>query len=225
MCIAERQTAGRGRFAKAWYSPFAANLYLSISWRIPKDCTPLHGLSLAMGIATVQALKAYHITDGISIKWPNDIYWQDKKLAGILIEIVAAEQGYQRIIVGIGLNINMLIDKTNAIDKAWTSLEHITHQPHNRNIIAGLLINSVLDKLLEIENLGMEPSLKQWQDYDFLYDKQVTVIEQGQEIKGLCRGINKQGQLLLTIENDKTITCSSGVASILTQLQPLRHKE
>src|SRR5699024_10686320 len=85
-CFAEYQTAGRGRRNRAWQSPFAANLYFSVGHGLTPSRAPLGTLSLALGVALAERLRALGVA-GIGVKWPNDLYVDDAKLAGILIEL------------------------------------------------------------------------------------------------------------------------------------------
>ncbi|NNM59820.1 MAG: biotin--[acetyl-CoA-carboxylase] ligase, partial [Legionellales bacterium] len=128
VCLAEHQTAGRGRFGRAWHSPFGANIYLSCRWPLNQDASNLGGLSLVISLAIVAALSEYGIS-GLSIKWPNDILWQGKKLAGVLVELQAESHGLTQIIIGIGINVNMKRLPTPEINQAWVSLDSIVDRP------------------------------------------------------------------------------------------------
>jgi len=86
VCLAEQQTAGKGRRGRQWISPFGSNIYASIVWKFEQGPTYLSGLSLAIGVAVIKSLKTHGIKD-VGLKWPNDIYWQQRKLGGILVEV------------------------------------------------------------------------------------------------------------------------------------------
>src|SRR3990167_1780942 len=85
VCCAESQTHGRGRFGRTWYSPFGENIYFSIRWHFNRPFSQLSGLSLVVSMAIMAVLQDLNI-QGVQIKWPNDLLWQDKKLCGSLIE-------------------------------------------------------------------------------------------------------------------------------------------
>ena len=105
VCFAEHQSAGKGRRGRQWVSPFGSNIYMSILWRFQQDgiaCTA--GLSLAVGVAVIRALKTYGFNE-VGLKWPNDIYCQGKKLGGILIEVSGEADGPCAVIIGLGLNL------------------------------------------------------------------------------------------------------------------------
>ncbi|MDQ2995371.1 MAG: biotin--[acetyl-CoA-carboxylase] ligase, partial [Pseudomonadota bacterium] len=99
LVLAEHQTAGRGRQGKRWHAPYASNIYMSLYWHFSKDPTELAGLSLALSLAIVDALTQQGVT-GLQIKWPNDIYHNDKKLAGILIDLSAESNSATNVVIG-----------------------------------------------------------------------------------------------------------------------------
>ncbi|PPY07395.1 biotin--[acetyl-CoA-carboxylase] synthetase, partial [Cronobacter sakazakii] len=85
-CIAEYQQAGRGRRGRKWFSPFGANLYLSMYWRLEQGPAAAIGLSLVIGIVMAEVLHELGAAQ-VRVKWPNDLYLHDRKLAGILVEL------------------------------------------------------------------------------------------------------------------------------------------
>lgn len=213
-CVAEQQTAGRGRLGRNWHSPFGANIYLSCAWRFNKDISELSGLSLVVGLAVINALTEYGIDKDIKIKWPNDILWQNKKLAGILIDINAESHGNAQAIIGIGLNINMSNYENKNISQPWCSLKEILGAHQDRNKIAGLLIEKLLDYLQQFEKLGLNSFLKEWQKYDALLGKTIHLENGHNIISGIADGISPQGHLLLKHPDGAMKSYSSGDVSI-----------
>ncbi|MGH8552656.1 MAG: biotin--[acetyl-CoA-carboxylase] ligase, partial [Methylococcales bacterium] len=144
VCLAESQSAGKGRNGKSWVSPFGSNVYLSLTWHYPDGPAALSGLSLAVGVAVVRALSSLNVRD-IRLKWPNDILWNEKKVGGILIEVFGDAHGPCSVIIGLGLNHAMSLDQGAAIDQQWVDLDTITHhaQP-GRNLLVASLINEML---------------------------------------------------------------------------------
>src|SRR3546814_7105530 len=104
------QTAGRGRRGRSWISPFGANLYLSIAWSWPAWPPELSALSLAIGVACAKVIENHGIAD-VRLKWPNDLLVDDRKLGGILIEHRGEAGGACRVVVGIGLNLQMVANQ------------------------------------------------------------------------------------------------------------------
>ena len=104
--LAEQQTQGRGRRGRQWVSPYGCNLYLSLVWGFDGGVSALEGLSLAVGIA-VQKAVARIGGQSLELKWPNDLLWQQRKIGGILLEVIGDPAGFCQVIIGIGLNVDM----------------------------------------------------------------------------------------------------------------------
>ncbi|MCF6300105.1 MAG: biotin--[acetyl-CoA-carboxylase] ligase [Proteobacteria bacterium] len=116
ICLAERQTAGRGRRDREWISPYDSNIYLSIFWRFSLAPMELRGLSLAAGLAVVRALNRLGTTQ-VGLKWPNDILWQKQKLAGLLLEVTGENEGPSQVVLGVGLIIVPMSIKSQTIKR------------------------------------------------------------------------------------------------------------
>lgn len=211
ICLAETQTKGRGRFGKHWHSPYAENIYFSARWQLNAELNTLTTLSIITGITIIKTLDALNITQGIKIKWPNDIYWQNKKLAGILIESLHKDNKLF-IIIGIGINVNST-EITN-LTNPWCSLAEITNQYWDRNIIISNLINQLGTNIKQLMQNGFAEFSQFWQKYDYLYDKQITITQGKNIISGVAKGINKHGQLKLIKNTNQKIIINSGEASI-----------
>lgn len=200
-CIAEYQAAGRGRRGREWVSPFASHLYFSMYWRLEAGIEKASGLSLLVGIATVNALEKLGL-HGVGLKWPNDLYYQGKKLAGILIELNAQASDVCHSVIGIGINVRMPEQQGKLIDQPWIDLNNISTQPVDRNQLSGLLIKELHTLLSDYEEKGLVPFLDRWFELDYFLNKQVNLIVADNIQTGICRGINEQGALLLEIDNE-----------------------
>ena len=200
-CIAEYQAAGRGRRGREWVSPFASHLYFSMYWRLEAGIEKASGLSLLVGIATVNALEKLGL-HGVGLKWPNDLYYQGKKLAGILIELNAQASDVCHSVIGIGINVRMPEQQGKLIDQPWIDLNNISTQPVDRNQLSGLLIKELHTLLSDYEEKGLTPFLDRWFELDYFLNKQVNLIVADNVQTGICRGINEQGALLLEIGNE-----------------------
>jgi BirA family biotin operon repressor/biotin-[acetyl-CoA-carboxylase] ligase len=132
-CLAEQQSAGKGRLGRVWHSPYGRNIYLSCRWELPCEVSKLSGLSLVVGLAVVRALNYLLPQERFQLKWPNDIWHKGKKLGGILIEMLAEAHANAVVIIGIGLNVNMQQDD-DSIGLPWTSLSQITGQHFGETI-------------------------------------------------------------------------------------------
>lgn len=219
ICLAEQQTAGKGRLGRIWVSPFGANVYLSCAWTFTKDMSELAGLSLVVGLAIVHALEKYGLKQDLKIKWPNDILLDNKKLAGILIEIHAQAHGISQVIIGIGLNINKPFQTNVDISQNCTSLEDMTAKYHDRNKIIGLLLNKLFASITKFNSHGLAPFIKEWHTYDYLVGNKISFMNQQKKVVGVAMGIDAHGYLLLQNSKGKQIAYSAGDASLLRKVK------
>jgi BirA family biotin operon repressor/biotin-[acetyl-CoA-carboxylase] ligase len=221
ICCSEMQTQGRGRFGRTWHSPFGENIYCSSRWHFDGNLSQLAGLSLVVSLAVVAALKEAGLHEHFQVKWPNDILWHDKKLCGILIEILAETHGRADVIIGIGLNVNSShqqpptpMSPKNAIDKPWCSLYDITKTYHDRNLLIACLINQLNQHIKKFIQQGFGAFINDWHPIDYLQDKMITVTQPTGSLKGKANGINKTGELLLIDQQGITHYLSSGDTSL-----------
>ena len=105
-CVAEYQQAGRGRRGRKWFSPFGSNLYLSMYWKLDQGPAAAMGLSLVIGIVMAEVLQRLGAED-VRVKWPNDLYLKDRKLAGILVELTGKTGDAAQLVIGAGINLKM----------------------------------------------------------------------------------------------------------------------
>ncbi len=213
ICLAECQTAGKGRRRRTWISPFGNNVYLSLAWRYPGGPGSLSGLSLAIGVAVVRALRALNV-DGVGLKWPNDILWNAKKLGGILIELSGDAQGPCIAVIGLGLNGAMSLEEGAAITQEWVDLDTITHHSMpGRNRLVGTLINEILPVAAEFVQTGLAPFLEEWTAADCLHGKEVILHSGKRSIAGTVAGINGDGRIQLYSEDGELRSYGSGEVS------------
>ncbi|WP_339387385.1 bifunctional biotin--[acetyl-CoA-carboxylase] ligase/biotin operon repressor BirA [Vibrio caribbeanicus] len=200
VCLAEYQAKGRGRRGREWVSPFGSNLYLSMFWRLDAGIAAALGLSLVVGVAIVEALEDMGLTN-VKLKWPNDLYYQDKKLAGILVEMSGQAGAAANIVIGMGLNL-MMSEATQGITQPWASLfEVANNQEIDRNQLAITMITTLHRSLDEYERYGMSGFVEKWNRLDNFINRPVTLLMGSKEITGIARGINEQGAVLLETEN------------------------
>lgn len=213
ICLAEYQTAGKGRRGRQWVSPFGSNIYLSILWRFQQGPAGISGLSLAIGVAVIRALKIYGI-DELGLKWPNDLYSQGKKFGGILVEVSGESGGPCVAVIGLGLNMFLPEAEAEGISQAWTDLNKITGRNDlARNELAGLLLNELLPVVAEFETLGIKAYLDEWRDYDCLKQKSATLFIANQPFTGIVQGIDDSGMLLIKRPDGSIQTFASGEVS------------
>lgn len=199
--LAEHQSAGRGRRGRQWVSPLASNLYLSLLWRFEQGLEAVLGLSQAVALACHDALVAAGAS-GLSLKWPNDLLWQGRKLGGILIELSGQPGEPTDVVIGIGINVQMRPELAVAIDQPWCTLAQILGQPVDRNLLAQRLISALRAELARFAQHGLGPRLADWQRLDAFAGQQVELLlGDAQRISGELLGIDEQGALLLQTAN------------------------
>lgn len=201
-CVAEYQQAGRGRRGRKWFSPFGANLYLSMYWKLAQGSAAAAGLSLMIGIVIAEALQSFG-ADSVRVKWPNDLYLADRKLAGILVELTGKTGDVAQIVSGVGINLTMKHVETDIVNQEWISLQEAGISV-NRNELAARLINDLRMGFQLFEQQGLAPYLARWEKLDNFLHRPVKLIIGDKEILGISRGINTQGALML--EQDGVIT-------------------
>jgi BirA family transcriptional regulator, biotin operon repressor / biotin---[acetyl-CoA-carboxylase] ligase len=213
-CLAEYQSAGRGRRGKHWVSPYGHNIYLSLLWHYQAGPATLSGLSLAVGVGVMRVLRQYGIEDA-GLKWPNDIYWRGRKLAGILIDVSGESSGPCHAVIGVGLNVHLSADQGRAIDQAWVDLQHIldTALP-SRNALVASLLDALLAIVCDFDVKTATHYLQEWRRYDCMQGLPATITIGTQQIHGIVRGIDDDGLLLLEDENGELRRFASGEVSL-----------
>ncbi|MEI7248659.1 bifunctional biotin--[acetyl-CoA-carboxylase] ligase/biotin operon repressor BirA [Pectobacterium carotovorum] len=201
-CLAEYQQSGRGRRGRQWFSPFGANLYLSLYWRLEQGPAAAVGVSLVIGIVMAEVLHKLG-ADGVRVKWPNDLYLKDRKLAGILVELTGKTGDAANLVIGAGINLQMREPAPDTINQGWINLQEAGIEI-NRNTLASTLISELRSALAVFELQGLEPFIPRWEKLDNYFNRPIRLIMGNREIHGIDRGIDRQGALLL--EGDSLIT-------------------
>jgi len=209
--VAEAQTAGRGRRGRGWQSPPGCGLYLSLAWHFESGLAGLAPLSLVVGLTVAETLGRTEPAR-VKVKWPNDLFIDDAKLGGCLVELGGAAEGPCRAIIGVGINLFRTPAMAD-IDQAWTALED-HGVVSERNALAAALIEVLADALARFDRDGFDPFLARWPQFDAVLDRPVRIVRgDGSEIAGVARGIDRQGQLKLEMAG-KTRAVASGEVSL-----------
>jgi BirA family transcriptional regulator, biotin operon repressor / biotin---[acetyl-CoA-carboxylase] ligase len=198
--LAEYQTAGRGRRGRSWLAPPGGAICLSLSWTFREVPTDLGALSLVIGVCSLRALASLGV-DSARLKWPNDLLIDDRKLGGILIELRAESAGPACVVIGVGVNVSLgapLLQSLADTGVAATDLASAGPSPRvSRNEMAAGLVTHYVRGLLEFEKEGLRPFSEEWRRVDALRGRPVTVQGMGGATKGLARGIDLHGALLV----------------------------
>ncbi|MCF6436418.1 bifunctional biotin--[acetyl-CoA-carboxylase] ligase/biotin operon repressor BirA [Pseudoalteromonas sp. MMG022] len=192
---AEMQQAGRGRRGRTWQSPFGANLYYSYYWRLDDGLQAAMGVSIAVGLAVYDALKSLYQLD-VSLKWPNDIYLNGKKLAGVLVELDGQVEGPCHLVIGIGINLLMPDGASSHIDQPWTDLSsHIGTL--DKNQLVAVLTQCLTARLAQYQKTGLAEMKVQWNALNAFAGEVVTLSTGQRQWRGVCEGIDEQGGIVL----------------------------
>lgn len=196
ICLAEEQTAGRGRRGREWFSPWGRSFYGSFGWVFAEGLPALEGLSLAVGVALVRALERYGIR-GVGLKWPNDLEVDGAKLGGVLIEVQAEAGGHCQAVIGIGLNLSLPPDASARLERKVTDVAALTGGAVGRNRLGALLIEEVLLLLRDYPQRRFAGVRDEWLQLDVLRNCPVEVTGLQQVISGIGRGVDERGALLV----------------------------
>lgn len=184
--VADEQESGRGRFSRKWMTPPSSAIAMSV---IIKDEMTSQQLAMATGLSVIDALKPL-VKNNISLKWPNDILLDNKKVGGCLIETVCNSKGVKVAIIGIGINISVDFHNTNLNEKA-TSLSF-----HSQQLIDRVdIISKILDRIdfwRYSDNI-----FESWKSHLSTIGKKVQVVTLNDILEGLVIDVKKDGALLL----------------------------
>ncbi len=205
--LAERQTGGRGRRGRPWFSPFARNIYLSLAWRFESGLGSLTFLPLVVAVSAARACEALGLT-GHGLKWPNDIVLETdgalQKLGGCLVEVRGDLGGPCLAVMGVGLNVHMAgAPDLEAIDQPWADLGSRLHGV-SRNRVAAVLLRNLLTDVAAYEKQGFEPFRDDWDRYDCLQGRTVTLRGETETVQGTARGLGPRGGLLVAHDGQVT---------------------
>jgi len=196
--LAERQTNGRGRRGRSWVSPFGENLYYSLVVRVEGGMRQLEGMSLAVGLALLQVIRCAGVAEA-GLKWPNDVLVGERKLAGILLELSGDPADVCHVVIGIGLNVNMLAIDSDVIGQPWTSMRAELGCLLNRNELVAELnrqLSRYLDKQLRE---GFAALQDEWQACHLWQGRTVALTAGGEPIEGEVLGVDHSGAIRLRI--------------------------
>lgn len=194
VCVAERQTAGRGRRGRAWVSPQGGNIYVSLLWRYAGGATVLEGLSLVVGLILLETLADMGVPD-LALKWPNDVLAQQRKLAGILLEMGGDPAGDCQVVIGLGVNCHLPDELDAAIGQPWVDLSRLLDAPPDRNRLLGALLGRLLPVLSDYDRRGFSAYHERWLRHDVCRDQPVQIWQGNGVLTGVARGVDAQGAL------------------------------
>ncbi len=213
VCIAEHQTAGRGRKGRPWISPFGANLYFSIGLELPLGLSALGGLSLVIGMALTQSINQLVTSEEqVKIKWPNDLLYQNRKMAGILVEASGESNDSSFLNIGVGINWNMQQTQGHLIDQPWANLTEVIPDSITRNQLLGMLLADLEKDLKQYLHQGFTNFAANWPKLSAYYLQPVVVHTLKGEVSGKEVGIESNGALQVAVDNSVQVFYSGEVS-------------
>jgi BirA family transcriptional regulator, biotin operon repressor / biotin---[acetyl-CoA-carboxylase] ligase len=215
VCIAELQHAGRGRLGRRWVAPFGGGVAMSLGWTCSDVVRTLPALSLGVGVAVSRGLVRAG-AERVKLKWPNDIWFEDRKLGGVLIELRAEAGGAAHVVIGVGVNVSLPAEARREIEAGGAAVAAMTDackEPASRNMVAGAILDELLSMLAQYERFGFAAFRDAWTALDGLYGRAAQVVVGDNAVTGIARGVDAEGALLLETK-DRMQRFVSGEASL-----------
>ena len=201
--IAEMQTEGRGRRGRVWQTDLGGALTFSVLWRFGQGASFLSGLSLAVGVAVVRALRDLGLTD-VALKWPNDVLHDYRKLAGILIELQGDVLGPSAVVIGVGLNVRLNQHTRQQVDQPITDMHGISGEGFDRSVLLGCLLSHMADVLEVFEHHGFAALREEWLKMHAYQGKAVRLLmPSGEWREGHVLDVAEDGALLVNTNQGK----------------------
>ena len=221
--LAGAQTQGRGRRGRVWHSPAAGNLYATFVFRPELEPGSMQDFTLWMGLNICELVANFcKISPGL--KWPNDLFVNSRKAGGMLTEARIDADQIRDLVFGLGLNLNAQTqDLPSELALTATSLAEASGAPINLNRFAAALIGRVLTAFNQFVAGGYQEKFEElWLRYDVLRGKAVTVIQGNRTVRGIATGIDKEGSLLVRLENGPTERFRAGEVTLGKETNPTK---
>ncbi len=217
LILTEYQSAGRGRRGKVWLGDYGRNIAMTLGIEFPLTLNALGGLSSVAGLALLQALELEGVD--AQLKWPNDVWVKEQKLAGILIELVPTKTGTLAV-VGIGVNVDLTNVQASKIDQSVTSLRRLGASISRDDLVVAACTN-LLENFDVYSRYGFAPFLKAFDSAHCLQDQAAILVSGGEsQEEGVIRGVDISGGLRFE-RNGETRVVTSGEVS----LRPVAREE
>ena len=163
-------------------------------WEFGGGAAALEGLSLAVGVAIVDALEKSGV-GGAELKWPNDVLFQGRKLAGVLLEMTGDPSGRCHVVIGIGLNVAM--PPKVAIDQPWIDVRTINSDSAQRNELLVAILNELIPLLASYEAQGFAAYRDRWQALDAFAQSEVAMTLGSDVVVGKAVGVDSTGAIMI----------------------------
>jgi BirA family biotin operon repressor/biotin-[acetyl-CoA-carboxylase] ligase len=206
---AEYQNSGRGRLKRKWLSPKGRNLLFSVILRPHLDPGFVSLMTIMSSVALARAMRQEGVP--ARIKWPNDVYVDGKKIAGILTEMSSEQDRVKYVVIGIGMNVNMSADDfQEEIRPLATSMRLSKGLNLDRMAFFKKVLVELEDCYHKIRQGLHEAILEEWSRYSFLMGQWIEVVSGQRRLEGVVIGTDARGELLLKLENGFVESIISG---------------
>ena len=207
LLIAEHQSAGRGRAGRSWHSEREQSLTCSLAWPFALPQYALAGLSLAVGVALADTLALFDLE--VMLKWPNDVLYRGRKVAGILIETASGAAQPLYAVIGIGINLQPSNQLTQRVDQPIGALGLASQ----RELVVAGLLDQLGATLQQFERQGFPAFAARWNALHLHAGQQVTLSDQGRVLmQGAAVGVDAQGRLLIDTERGRETVLAGDVS-------------
>ena len=167
-----------------------------MAWQFTGGPGIVSGLSLAAGVAVMRALEEYGVV-GARLKWPNDVLWDNRKLAGLLADVRGEAAGPTLVILGVGINGYIGDDDAGRIDQPWVDLRSIVGVTPDRNRLAALVAGHLRRMFLAFAEKGFAPFREEWRERHLYHGRRVRLIQGEREITGTVEDVDENGGLIV----------------------------
>ncbi len=220
LCLAEWQSAGRGRLARRWVSPLGSGICMSVAWVYEGTPRNFTAMSLAAGAAIAEAIAVQCALD-VQLKWPNDIVWNGRKLGGILVESRIEAHGLCHVVIGIGLNVAVPDDVLASVSDWHAGAVDIrtatNAAPSGRNALATRIAAELGALLSEFGRSDPTAWLRSWRSRDYLRGRTIRVGTREAAFDGIADGIDDDGALIVVDAAGRRQRVLAGEASVRPQ--------
>lgn len=208
LVVSEMQTGGKGRLGRKWFSPPGEGIYLSMILRPTVSPAEAPRMTLMTAVAMAEAL---HAGTGlhVSIKWPNDIIFGGKKLAGILTEISTEMDAVEYMVIGVGLNVNTVSFPAELQERA-TSLRIETGKIHSRSDLIKVFLKWFEGYYALFQQGDFKPILDRWKHYSHIAGRRIRVETIGEEYDGTALDVDRDGFLIVEDDDGRIHRIYSG---------------
>ena len=210
-CLAETQSAGRGRGGRSFHSAPGGSVLLSLLWPVALPPAELMGLSPALGVAVARVLESEGV-EGVGLKWPNDVLVRGRKVSGILLDLGQDRRGCGVLVAGVGINVRLDRASARAIDQPWTDLHRSLGRTPSRSRVAGRVIDRIVRAIGLYMERGFDPFRSPYRERDWLQGKALRVEGTPRALLGIGRGVDERGALLIEEEGRVTALLSGDVS-------------